>query len=109
MVCPTESVVVRITHRGRLPSDVSGLRRAGVRHDAVLRRLAHVPFGWKPTVLEVAVPRYRCVSCRRVWRHSITAARRSADEGRGLPKMEVLTLTIRKTSTCPTLPLPAPT
>ena len=34
----------------------------------------------------------------------ITAARRSADEGRGLPKMEVLTLTIRKTSTCLTLP-----
>jgi transposase len=40
----------------------------------VLRRLAHVPFGWKPTVLEVVVPRYRCWPCRRIWRHSITAA-----------------------------------
>ena len=73
-MCPTESVVVRITHRGRLPSDVSGLRRAGVRHDAVLRRLAHVPFGWKPTILEVVVPRYRCWPCGRVWRHDVRAA-----------------------------------
>ena len=40
----------------------------------MLRRLAHVPFGWKPTILEVVVPRYRCRPCRRIWRHSITAA-----------------------------------
>jgi transposase of ISAar38, ISL3 family len=40
----------------------------------VLRRLAHVPLGWKPTILEVVVPRYRCWPCRRIWRHSITAA-----------------------------------
>ena len=33
-----------------------------------------MPFGWKPTILEVVVPRYRCVPCRRIWRHSITAA-----------------------------------
>ena len=46
----------------------------GVRHDAVLRRLAHVPFGWKPTILEVLVPRYRCWPCRRIWRHDIRAA-----------------------------------
>ena len=39
----------------------------------VTRRLVHVPYGWKPTILEV-VPRYRCRSCRRVWRHDIRAA-----------------------------------
>ncbi len=36
--------------------------------------MAHVPFGWKPTVLWVLVPRYRCVACRLVWRHDVTAA-----------------------------------
>ena len=56
------------------PSPCPGCAGPGVRHDAVLRRLAHVPFGWKPTILEVVVPRYRCVPCRRIWRHSITAA-----------------------------------
>ena len=40
----------------------------------MLRRLVHVPLGWKPTILEVVVPRYRCWPCRRIWRHSITAA-----------------------------------
>lgn len=46
----------------------------GLRHDTVVRRLAHVPFGWKPTILQVRVPRYRCPDCRRVWRHDIRAA-----------------------------------
>lgn len=55
-------------------SPCPGCGGLGVRHDAVLRRLAHVPFGWKPTILEVVVPRYRCRPCRRVWRHSIRAA-----------------------------------
>ena len=31
--------------------------------DSVVRRLAHVPFGWRPTVLEVTVRRYRCREC----------------------------------------------
>jgi len=39
----------------------------------------------------------------RVWR----AARRCPGRGRGLPRMEVLTLPIRTTSTCLTLPSPA--
>ena len=56
------------------PSPCPGCATPGVRHDAVLRRLAHVPFGWKPTILEVVVPRYRCWPCRRTWRHNITAA-----------------------------------
>ncbi len=56
------------------PLPCPGCARPGVRHDTVLRRLAHVPLGWKPTILEVVVPRYRCWPCRRIWRHSITAA-----------------------------------
>ena len=56
------------------PLPCPGCARPGVRHDAVLRRLVHVPLGWKPTILEVVVPRYRCWPCRRIWRHSITAA-----------------------------------
>ena len=55
-------------------SPCPGCAGPGVRHDAVLRRLAHVPYGWKPTLLEVVVPRYRCWPCRRIWRHNITAA-----------------------------------
>ena len=52
----------------------AGCDGPGARYDTVVRRLAHVPYGWKPTILEVLVPRYRCRGCRRVWRHPITAA-----------------------------------
>mgnify|MGYP000945233574 FL=1 len=46
----------------------------GARYDTVTRRLAHVPFGWKPTTLHIRVPRYRCKDCARVWRHDVRAA-----------------------------------
>jgi len=46
----------------------------GVVHDVVTRRLAHEPFGWRPTTLLVAVRRYRCTGCARVWRQDTTAA-----------------------------------
>jgi hypothetical protein len=32
----------------------------GAARDTVVRRLAHEPFGWRPTVLEVSLRRYRC-------------------------------------------------
>ena len=35
----------------------------GAARDTVIRRLAHEPLGWRPTVLEVAVRRYRCTGC----------------------------------------------
>lgn len=35
--------------------------------DRWCRRLAHEPFGWRPTTLLVRVRRYRCVECRHVW------------------------------------------
>ena len=46
----------------------------GVVRDSVVRRLAHEPFGWRPTTLMVTVRRYRCATCRRVWRQDTTAA-----------------------------------
>lgn len=46
----------------------------GVVHDVVTRRLAHEPFGWRPTTLLIAVRRYRCTGCGRVWRQDTTAA-----------------------------------
>ncbi len=46
----------------------------GTVRDTVVRELAHEPFGWRPTTLVVTVRRYRCDSCRRVWRQDTTAA-----------------------------------
>src|SRR3954447_3254857 len=40
----------------------------GVPRDTVLRRLAHEPFGWRPTTLLVTLRRYRCARCGHVWR-----------------------------------------
>ena len=41
---------------------------------SVVRRLAHEPFGWRPTVLEITVRRYACTGCVHVWRQDTTAA-----------------------------------
>jgi transposase len=46
----------------------------GAPRDSVVRRLAHEPFGWRPTTLEVTVRRYRCTGCGHVWRQDMTAA-----------------------------------
>ncbi len=51
-------------------------RRCGSRgevRDSVVRRLAHEPFGWRPTVLVISVRRYTC-GCGHVWRQDLTAA-----------------------------------
>jgi len=40
----------------------------GVPRDTVTRRLAHEPFGHRPTVLVVRVRRYACSGCGRIWR-----------------------------------------
>ena len=47
------------------PKPCPGCGGPGVRHDTVVRDLAHVPYGWKPTILRVRVPRYRWRECRR--------------------------------------------
>ena len=46
----------------------------GAARDTVTRRLAHEPLGWRPTILEVTVRRYRCTGCGQVWRQDTTAA-----------------------------------
>ncbi len=46
----------------------------GVPRDTVVRRLAHVPVGWRRTVLHVTVRRYRCPGCEHVWRQDTSAA-----------------------------------
>lgn len=46
----------------------------GIARGTVARRLAHEPFGHRPTTLLVRVQRYRCGDCRRVWRQDTTVA-----------------------------------
>jgi transposase len=46
----------------------------GSARDSVVRRLAHEPLGWRPTLLQVIVRRYRCTGCGYVWRQDITKA-----------------------------------
>ena len=58
----------------------------GAARDTVLRRLAHEPLGWRPTVLEVRVRRYQCTGCGQVWRQdtSLAAEPRAKLSRRGL-------------------------
>ena len=46
----------------------------GVSRDTVIRRLAHVPCGWRPTIVHVSVRRYRCQTCAHVWRQDMSHA-----------------------------------
>ena len=46
----------------------------GVSIGTVVRRLAHVPLGWRPTTLFIRVRRYRCADCTRVWRQDTSCA-----------------------------------
>ena len=46
----------------------------GTPRDTVIRRLAHEPFGFRPTTLHISVRRYRCGDCAHVWRQDTTAA-----------------------------------
>ena len=46
----------------------------GAVRDTVLRRLGHEPLGWRPTVLEVTIRRYRCTGCGHVWRQDTSRA-----------------------------------
>jgi transposase len=52
-------------------------RRCGAEarpRDTVARRLAHEPFGHRPTTLLVRVRRYRCGNCGRTWRQDTSKA-----------------------------------
>ncbi|MGO1316630.1 MAG: ISL3 family transposase [Cellulomonadaceae bacterium] len=58
----------------------------GIMRDTVTRRLAHEPFGHRPTTLLVRVRRYQCDHCRRIWRQDMAkvAAPRSKISRGGL-------------------------
>ncbi|WP_199279251.1 ISL3 family transposase [Arthrobacter sp. CAN_A2] len=58
----------------------------GAPKDTVIRRLAHEPFGHRPTTLLVRVRRYRCEHCSRTWRQDTSKAadRRAKISRRGL-------------------------
>ena len=58
-------------------SDERWCRRCGCEgavRDTVTRRLAHEPFGWRPTTLVVTIRRYRCAGCGHVWRQDTSRA-----------------------------------
>lgn len=46
----------------------------GVVRGMVVRALALEPLGWRPTIVPVGVPRYRCEARAHVWSHDISAA-----------------------------------
>ena len=46
----------------------------GVSRGTITRRLAHEPFGGRPTTLLIRVRRYRCEPCRRFWSDDLRAA-----------------------------------
>ena len=61
----------------RITGDDRWCRRCGcpgVARDTVIRRLAHVPYGWRPTILHVGVRRYRCPECTHVWHQDMSQA-----------------------------------
>ncbi|WP_442853457.1 ISL3 family transposase [Arthrobacter sp. L77] len=58
----------------------------GLPRDTVTRRLAHEPFGHRPTTLLMRVCRYRCTGCGSTWRQDTAAVaeRRAKISRRGL-------------------------
>ena len=61
----------------RIAAEDRWCRRCGEQgspRDTVTRRLAHEPFGWRPTTLLVTVRRYRCAGCAHVWRQDSSKA-----------------------------------
>ena len=82
-------------------------RRCGAEaspRDTVTRRLAHEPFGHRPTTLLIRVRRYRCDWCRLVWREDTSlAAPERAKISRGglrfaLEAIDHLTVSCRRES-----------
>jgi len=61
--------------RVREPDDwCHGCGAQGVSRDSVTRQLADVPLGWRPTILQLTVRRYRCTGCGHVWRQNTEQA-----------------------------------
>ena len=61
----------------RIAGEDRWCRRCGCQgesRDTVIRRLAHEPYGWRPTIVHVSVRRYRCQGCSHVWRQDMSQA-----------------------------------
>ena len=61
----------------RIAGEDRWCRRCGCQgevHDTVVRRPAHEPNGWRPTILHLSVRRYRCQECAHVWGQDTSAA-----------------------------------
>ena len=61
----------------RITGEDQWCRRCGCQdeaRDTVIRRPAHEPYGWRPTILRVSVRRYRCPQCAHVWRQDMSQA-----------------------------------
>jgi transposase len=51
-------------------------RRCGAEaraRDSIVRRVTHVPLGWRPTQLHLRLRRYRCDDCALVWQQDTTS------------------------------------
>ena len=51
-------------------------RRCGAEaraRDSIVRRVTHVPVGWRPTQLHLRLRRYRCDDCALVWQQNTTS------------------------------------
>ena len=56
---------------------IGGVDAAGVQgevRDTVVRRPAHEPYGWRPTIVHVSVRRYRCQGCAHASRQDTSQA-----------------------------------
>ena len=51
-----------------------GCGAVGTVRDTVKRSLAHVPLGWRPTILVLNIRRYQCRNCHLVWQQDTSAA-----------------------------------
>ena len=63
-------------HAGSLVR-TGGVDAAGVQgevRDTVIRRPAHEPYGWRPTIVHVSVRRYRCQECAHASRQDMSQA-----------------------------------
>ena len=72
---PTQAVLAcRVVSRDELEGWCRRCGAEGAPRDTVTRRLAHEPFGWRPTTLMVTIRRCRCTGCGHVWRQDTSAA-----------------------------------
>ena len=71
-LCPDRAVLeCRVTHADPW---CRGCGAEGTSRGTVTRRLAHAPFGHRPTILLLRVHRWRCDACGRSWRDDTTKA-----------------------------------